>query len=50
MPGDRIHDRAKTSNMVIFDEMTRGYGNDENRQTRIQKFTAQAYQLGFDFF
>ncbi len=35
---------------AIFDEMTRGYGNDENRQTRIQKFTAQAYQLGFDFF
>lgn len=46
MIGDRIHDRAKSSNMVIFDEMTRGYGNEENREERIKRFTKQAYQIG----
>ena len=46
MIGDRIHDRAKSSEMIIFDEMTRGYGNDENRDERIKRFTKQAYQIG----
>ena len=46
MIGDRIHDRAKSSEMIVFDEMTRGYGNDENRNERIKRFTKQAYQIG----
>lgn len=44
MLGDRIHDRAKESEMLIFDEMTRGYGNDGNREERFEKFKAQAFQ------
>ena len=32
--------------MIVFDEMTRGYGNDENRNERIRKFTEQAYHIG----
>lgn len=47
MIGDRIHDRAKSSEMIIFDEMTRGYGNDENRNERMKRFTQKAYQIGF---
>ena len=46
MVGDRIHNRAKSSEMIVFDEMTRGYGNDENRNERIRKFTEQAYHIG----
>lgn len=46
MIGDLIHDRAKSSEMIVFDEMTRGYGNDENRNERIKRFTKQAYQIG----
>ncbi|MGN0584973.1 MAG: NAD(P)H-dependent oxidoreductase [Ruminococcus sp.] len=46
MLGDRIHNRAKSAEMIIFDEMTRGYGNDENRNECIKRFTKQAYQMG----
>lgn len=46
MIGDRINKRAKQSEMIIFDEMTRGYGNDSNREERIKKFTKQAYEKG----
>lgn len=46
MVGDRIHNRAKSSEMIFFDEMTRGYGNDENRNERIRKFTEQVYHIG----
>ncbi|MDD6810416.1 MAG: NAD(P)H-dependent oxidoreductase [Lachnospiraceae bacterium] len=46
MLGDRIHDRAKSAEMIVFDEMTRGYGNDKNREERIVRFTKQAYQIG----
>lgn len=46
MIGDRIHNRARTSEMIIFDEMTRGYSNDVNRAERMTRFTEQAYQLG----
>lgn len=46
MIGDRIHDRAKSAEMVVFDEMTRGYGNDNNRAERIKSFTQQAYTIG----
>ena len=46
MIGDRIHQRAKKSKMVIFDEMTRGYGNDENRTNRCERFLRQAFEIG----
>ncbi len=46
MIGDRIHDRAKKCEFFVFDEMTRGYGNDENRRQRAGTFCLQAYQLG----
>ena len=28
-----------------FDEMTRGYGNDINREERIEAFSQRAYDL-----
>ncbi len=46
MIGDRINKRAKASEMIVFDEMTRGYGNDGRRNDNIEKFVEQAYQLG----
>ena len=46
MIGDRINNRAKTSEMIVFDEMTRGYGNDGKRKENIDKFLKQAYELG----
>ncbi|MCQ2595838.1 MAG: NAD(P)H-dependent oxidoreductase [Treponemataceae bacterium] len=46
MIGDRIHDRAKKCEFYVFDEMTRGYGNDENRLLRTRTFCQQAYQIG----
>ncbi len=48
MLGDRIHDRAKESEMLIFDEMTRGYGNDGNRKERFENFKAQAFQKAME--
>jgi len=45
MVGDRIRNRAKIREVYAFDEMTRGYGNDENRAKRIQRFTQNAYEL-----
>ena len=44
---DRIRNRAKKCEIYTFDQMTRGYGNDENRNERIKTFTKQAYQIGF---
>ena len=46
MLGDRINKRAKTSQMIVFDEMTRGYGNDGKRKDNIDTFIQQAYELG----
>ena len=46
MLGDRIHTRAKNKEMHIFDQMTRGYGNDENRTENQKKYLAQIYQMG----
>lgn len=46
MIGDRIRNRAKKCEIYTFDQMTRGYGNDENRNERIKTFTKQAYQIG----
>ncbi|MFT3951625.1 MAG: NAD(P)H-dependent oxidoreductase [Oscillospiraceae bacterium] len=46
MIGDRLHDRAKRFAFTVFDEMTRGYGNDDNRAERFKEFVQQAYTLG----
>lgn len=48
MIGDRMHNRAKECEMHVFDEMTRGYGNDENRSHRIARFVKQAYEIGYN--
>ena len=45
MVGDRIRDRAKKCEVYVFDEMTRGYGNDENREKRAILFSNRAYDL-----
>ena len=45
MIGDRIRNRAKSCEMYAFDEMTRGYGNDENRERRTEEFSKKAYEL-----
>lgn len=46
MIGDRMNDRAKTCEMIVFDEMTRGYGNDGRRSENVKRFVDQAYELG----
>lgn len=46
MVGDRIKDRARKCEVYIFDEMTRGYGNEENREERIKRFCKDAYEIG----
>lgn len=46
MIGDRMNGRAETCEMIVFDEMTRGYGNDGKRNENIQKFVQKAYQIG----
>ena len=48
MLGDRINNRAESSEMVVFDEMTRGYDNEENRVNRGNEFLTQAYHLGLE--
>ena len=45
MVGDRIRNRAKFCEVYAFDEMTRGYGNDGNREKRIERFSKEAYEL-----
>lgn len=45
MVGDRIRNRAKKCEVYSFDQMTRGYGNDENRERRITEFSQKAYDL-----
>ena len=45
MVGDRIRNRAKSCEVIAFDQMTRGYGNDKNRDERIEKFSVKAFEL-----
>lgn len=45
MVGDRMRNRAKKCEVYVFDEMTRGYGNEENREKRITDFSPKAYDL-----
>lgn len=46
MIGDRMHNRAEKCEFYLFDEMTRGYGNDAHRKENIGKFTEKAYRIG----
>lgn len=45
MVGDRIRNRAKQCDVHVFDQMTRGYGNDKNREERIERFSKKAYEI-----
>lgn len=45
MVGDRIRNRAKKCEVYAFDQMTRGYGNDNNRNERIERFSSKAYEI-----
>ena len=45
MVGDRIRNRAKSCEVYVFDQMTRGYGNDANRIERIERFSKDAYEI-----
>lgn len=45
MVGDRIRNRAKACEVIAFDQMTRGYGNDKNRDERIERFSIKAFEL-----
>lgn len=49
MLGDRIHNRAEYKEMIIFDEMTRGYGNGKNREQRIEMFLEEVYKMALEF-
>lgn len=46
MVGDRIRHRAKACQFYVFDEMTRGYANDDRRKENIDAFTQAAYNIG----
>ncbi|MGN0650450.1 MAG: NAD(P)H-dependent oxidoreductase [Oscillospiraceae bacterium] len=46
MVGDRIKNRAKKCEVYAFDRMTRGYGNDAEREARAEVFCRRAYDLG----
>lgn len=48
MVGDQIRNRAKFCEVYAFDEMTRGYNNDKNREERMIRFKATAYGLGYN--
>ena len=50
MVGDRIRNRAKECEVYVFDQMTRGYGNDENREKRIAEFSQKAYDIAKNVF
>lgn len=45
MVGDRIKNRAESCEVIAFDQMTRGYGNDKDRDERIEKFSIKAFEL-----
>jgi NAD(P)H dehydrogenase (quinone) len=47
MLGDRIRDRAKEKEMVIFDSMT--HWNEEARSENIARHLSKAYEMGVKF-
>ena len=48
MIGDRMNNRAASCEMIVFDEMTRGYGNDDRRRVNTDKFLKEAYDKGYN--
>lgn len=48
MIGDRINQRAKKCEMYAFDRMTRGYGNDSERERKMTEFTQRAYEIALN--
>ena len=49
MLDDRMYNRAKQKEMIIFDRMTRGYGNDEQREILAEENCRRAYEMGVNF-
>ena len=55
MLGDRISNRAKEKEMIVFDQMTREYGKEETREAgkqgkredNITTFLKKAYEIGY---
>lgn len=47
MLGDRIRNRAKKKEMIIFDGIT--HWNEEQRNKKILKHQAEAYRIGIPF-
>lgn len=45
MVGDRIRNRAKTCEVYAFDEMTRGYDNDANRDKNAGKYLRKVFEI-----
>ena len=45
MVGDRIRNRAKTCEVYAFDEMTRGYGNNANRDEKAGKYLRKVFDI-----
>jgi NAD(P)H dehydrogenase (quinone) len=45
MVGDRIRNRAKTCEVYAFDEMTRGHGNDANRNENFGKHLRKVFEI-----
>lgn len=48
MVGDLIRNRAKTCEIYAFDEMTRGYGNDANRDENASKYISKVFEIARD--
>ncbi len=48
MIGDRMNNRVKNSKMIIFDRMTRGYDNKENREQKAVEFLKKVYKIAVD--
>ena len=48
MVGDRVRNRAKTCEVYAFDEMTRGYGNDANRDENAGKYISKVFEIARD--
>ena len=45
MVGDRIRNRAKACEVYAFDEMTRGYGNDANRDKNAVTYLRKVFEI-----
>ena len=45
MVEDRIRNRSQECEVYAFDQMTRGYGNTNNRNERIEIFSKKAYSI-----